>query len=143
MRHTRRVSALRTIARLRNEADPRGLVLGYGLLSVAASTWIAVVPGEWHYAEPERDLKGELLLDAVVVACLLLRWRAARWAAIFFATLALAIALLRVGLSLFDPWIAFEAKDVGMALLSGAALWLVWSPSLDRWLDRERRVAVG
>jgi hypothetical protein len=110
------------------------LLIGiWAILEAATLAWIALMPGAPVYS----DSGVGSLRDAVVVTVVLvvfvgvgslLAW----WLAIFSNTVGFALGIV-AGLVSFGP------KPVGVALLQGAALWLIWSGNIELYVQRGRR----
>ena len=122
---------MRRLREYRRDGDPRVLIRVYAAFTLGEIAWVGFVPGGLHYAESGVGSFGQAVMITLPVLYFLSRGSLiAWWAAIFFAVGGAAIGV--AGGLFADP------NVFGLAVLDGAALLAVWSPSVERFVLGER-----
>lgn len=124
---------MRRFVAFRDEANPLLLIGIWALLDAATMVVIRQLPGDPFYADTGTgSLEQAMLVSALLVLFVALGSRFAWYLAIFSATVyvALSIVVLLMGV---------QIKPVVVAILSAAALWLVWSGSIETYVKTRRR----
>jgi hypothetical protein len=124
---------MRTLVAFRNEASPLLLIGIWALLDAVTIGVIRLLPGNPFYADTGMGSLGQaLLFSALLVLFVALGSRLAWYLAIFSATvgLALPIVVLLMGV---------QIKPIIVAVLSAAALWLIWSGSIETYVKTGHR----
>jgi hypothetical protein len=109
------------------------LIALWTLLESATIAWTALLWGDPFYADSGvGSLGGAILVTGILVVLVARASRIAWWFAIFSDTVGIVIGL---ALLAFEPGV----KPVGVAVLQAAALWLIWSGSIERHVHSGRR----
>jgi hypothetical protein len=117
----------------RRDTHPLLLIGIWALLESAAIVCTAVLPGDPFYADSGMGSLGQaVFVTALLVVFVALGSRVAWWLGIFSSTVGvgLPIAVLLVDLSV---------KPILVALIEAAALWLIWSGSIETYVHARRR----
>jgi hypothetical protein len=118
---------------LRAKTDPLLLIAVWSLLEMATIAWTALGSGEPSYEGSGVGSLGQAVVVTGIFILLVARGsRIAWWLAIFSDTVGVAVGLALVA---FEPGV----KPAGLALLQAAALWLIWSGSIERHVHTGRR----
>jgi hypothetical protein len=115
------------------EAHPLLLIGIWSVLEAANIAAVAILPGNPFYADSGVGSLGQaVVFTALLVLFVALGSRLAWWLAIFSATVGFAMP---IGALLVE----FSFKPFVVAPISGAALWLIWSGSIETYVTTGRR----
>jgi hypothetical protein len=122
---------------IRQEAHPLLLIGIWALLEAAMIAAIAILPGSPFYADSGTGSLGQAVFFTVpVVFFVALGSRLAWWIAIFSATVSVALPIASL---LAEPsWKPFVVTP-----LAAAALWLIWSGSIENYVKSGRRPRIA
>jgi hypothetical protein len=128
------VAALR---RFRDESSPLVLVGVWFLLSLAAIAVTATAPGSPFYSgDGSGSLGGAVFVTAFLGAFIFFGVRLAWWLTIIWDSMAVVLSL---ALFVSDP----HPKPLVVGILIAAALWLIWSGSVEDYMHGDRRPAAA
>jgi hypothetical protein len=118
---------------LRASGHPLLLIGIWSLLEAGIIAWTALLPGSPFYADSGNGSLGQaVFITSIVAIFLFLGSRLAWWFAIFFDAGGVFLGVVAIAL---EP----ALKPVGWFVLSAAAWWLIWSGSVERYVNSGRR----
>lgn len=124
---------MRALVEFRNDAHPLKLIAIWSLLEAATIALVATLPGDPFYAESGMGSLGQaVVVTAVLMLFVLVGSRIGWYVAIFSDTVALALPIVVL-------LMGFQLKPIIVAVFSAAALWLIWSGSIERHVTADSR----
>lgn len=117
----------------RAHGHPLLLIAVWSILEAATIGWTALLPGDPLYSDSGIGSLGQaLFVTSAAVLFLVLGSRIVWWLAIFSDTVG-------VGIGVALTVLQFGVKPIGLALFQAAALWLIWSGAIERYVRSGRR----
>ena len=113
---------------LRATGHPLLLIALWATLEAATIAWTALVPGGPWYSQPGAgSLGGAIFWTLLIVLFVAVGNRFGWWLAIVSDTVGIGFGVVA---GIYDPGIG----AFGVAVLQAAALWLIWSPSIETYV---------
>lgn len=113
---------------LRASGHPLLLIALWATLEAATIVWTALVPGgPWYSQSGAGSLGGAIFWTLLIVLFVAVGNRFGWWLAIVSDTVGIGFGVVA---GIYDPGIG----AFGVAVLQAAALWLIWSPSIETYV---------